>query len=163
MALSDLPRLIQNSGVALAIQDSAYAYPLIEGSHVLSLTLSVGLIIWFDLRLVGLILRGRSIKGMYASLQPWLMLGFSLMAITGLLLFSTRATDIWASNLFRLKLVLLAICGLNIAAYHFVVERNNVEWDRSNIPPMSARIAGGLSLVLWFTVVAVGRIMAYGL
>jgi hypothetical protein len=99
----------------------------------------------------------------YASVRPWLFTGFVLMVISGSLLFSTRATDIWQNNLFRLKLSLLALCLMNIVVYHFFIERDNAAWDRSDIPPPSARIAGGLSLLLWFSVIAVGRIMAYSL
>ncbi len=163
MSLVEITEWIQHSGIATALQDSAFAYPLVEGLHVLSLTLSVGVIIWFDLRLVGLILRGHSIKAMYASLRPWLIAGFVLMVTSGSLLFSTRATDIWQNNLFRLKLSLLVLCLVNILIYHFVIERDNTAWDESDIPPRSARIAGALSLLLWFSVIAVGRIMAYSL
>lgn len=163
MSLVELTKWLQQSPIAIAIQDSAFAYPLIEATHVLSLTLSVGTILWFDLRLVGLILRGEPIKAMYASLKPWIFAGFILMLISGVLLFINRAADVWINDLFRVKLVLLILCGINIGIYHFVVERDNSDWDCSDIPPLSARIVGGLSLVLWFSVIAVGRFMAYSL
>lgn len=163
MSLLEFTKWLQQSPLALAIQDSAFAYPVIEASHVLSLTLSVGTIIWFDLRLVGLILRGEPIKAMYASLKPWILAGFALMVTTGLLLFVNRAADVWQNGYFRLKLSLLVLCAVNIAVYHFFVERGSSSWDSSDIPPRSARIAGGLSLLLWFSVIAVGRLMAYSL
>lgn len=163
MSIVDVTKWIQDSPIPTAIRDTAFAYPLLEGAHVLSLTLSVGIIVWFDLRLVGLILRGESIKAMYASLRPWLVTGFALMVTTGVLLFSLRATDVWHSYLFRLKLSLLVLCGINIAVYHLVIERRNAAWDTSDVPARSAQIAGGLSLLLWFSVIAVGRLMAYSL
>lgn len=163
MAFADTMNAIQQSPLSLAIQDSGFAYPLIEGTHVMSLALSVGMILWIDLRLLGVIMRGASIRGMYASVRPWLFTGFCMMLITGVLLVITRAGDIWDNNLFHAKLILLALCGVNILVYHLVVERDYAAWDTSDVPPPKARIAGGVSLALWFTVIAVGRIMAYTL
>jgi hypothetical protein len=34
------------------------------------------------------------------------------------------------------------------------------EWGKAPIPPMQARIAGFISIVLWAGVIAAGRIMA---
>lgn len=163
MSIVELTEWIQMSSMPSALRESAYAYPIIEGTHVLSLALAVGTIIWFDLRLVGLILRGQSIANMYASLRPWIFLGFSLMLVTGVLLFLARAADVWQSTYFRIKIVLLLLCLANVLIYHFVVGKDSANWNNGEVAPAAARLAGGISLVLWFSVIAVGRIMAYNL
>jgi hypothetical protein len=162
MSLAELAVWLQGSALSTAMQDS-WAYPIIEGTHVMSLTLSVGMILWIDLRLMGVILRGEPIRGMYVSVKPWLMLGFALMAVTGALLFIMRAGAVWVSGLFWTKMILLVLCAVNIFIYHFVVEKNNLAWDASSVPPRSARISGALSLLLWLSVIVVGRFMAYTL
>jgi hypothetical protein len=53
--------------------------------------------------------------------------------------------------------------GVNTAVYHFTIDRRKSEWDKAAVPPLAAQAAGLLSLVLWFSVVAVGRIFAYHL
>lgn len=163
MSLPEIMEWINATAFSTGLRESAYAYPLIEGTHVLSLALSVGMIIWFDLRLVGWAMRGESITGLYASLRPWLFTGFCLMIVTGIVLFVSRAADVWVSGYFRVKLVLLVLCLINVLVYHLTIGRSTAGWDTAGIPPTSARIVGLISLVLWFSVIAVGRIMAYTL
>jgi hypothetical protein len=162
MTFPDALQWIHSSGFSRGLRESAF-YPFIEGTHVLSLSLSVGLILWFDLRLTGLALRQDSISGLYSSLRPWIFLGFTLMVSSGLTLFVARATDVWASPYFRVKLVLLSLCLLNVLIYHLMVGKSSKNWDIGVSPPISARAAGVMSLLLWFSVIAVGRIMAYNL
>jgi hypothetical protein len=95
--------------------------------------------------------------------RPWMSLGFAIMVVTGVLLFATRATDAYESPFFRLKLTLLALGAVNIVMFHATVDRRRDEWDSDARPPLRARLAGGASLVLWFSIIAAGRIMAYNL
>ena len=60
MSLMDLAQSIQDTDLAVALASSGYFYPVIEGTHVLSLALAVGSIIWIDLRLAGITMRGQS-------------------------------------------------------------------------------------------------------
>jgi hypothetical protein len=163
MSLMDLAQSLQDTEFAIALSSSGYFYPLIEGTHVLSLALAVGTILWIDLRLAGIAMRGQSITRLYASLQPVLFVGFGSMVITGLLLFIARAADVWGSGYFRVKLVLLALCLVNALVYHFIINRNVESWDTARVPPLPARLAGFISLILWFSVVTVGRLMAYNI
>lgn len=163
MSPIELAQTVEDSAFAATLRESAYIYPLMEGTHVLSLALAVGIILWFDLRLVGLILRGEPVKAMYASLRPWLFLGFTLMIVTGVVLLLTRPAHILANTLFQIKLGLLVLCLVNIMVYHFVIDRSSPDSADGSMPPTAARVAGGLSLLLWFSVIAVGRFMAYSL
>ena len=163
MSLMDLAQTLQDSGFAVALSSSGYLYPIIEGTHVLSLALAVGTIIWIDLRLAGIAMRGQSFSRLYAASMPVLLVGFGLMMLTGLLLFAARAADVWSSGYFRVKLILLALCLINVLVYHFVINRDVARWDTDVVPPLRARISGLASLVLWFSVVTAGRLMAYNI
>ena len=156
-------RWIENTAWARALSESGYAYPLVEGSHVMALALSVGTVVWFDLRLLGWAMRGDRVSEVFDHVRPWMFLGFAIMVVTGLLLFATRATDAYESPFFRLKLALLVLGAFNIAVFHTTVDRRRDEWDTDERPPLRARIAGGVSLLLWFSIIAAGRIMAYNL
>jgi hypothetical protein len=162
MDFTQFAQWLQGTGFSVELRASDY-YPFIEGTHVLSLGLSVGTIIWFDLRLMGLAMRSESIRALYASLRPWIWLGFASMAVSGSLLFISRAADVWGTGYFRVKLFLLLLAGANILAYHLFSSRSIDRWDSARRPPHSARLAGGLSLVLWFAVIAFGRLVAYSL
>jgi hypothetical protein len=154
---------LQDTGWATAIRESGYTYPIVEGSHVMALALSVGTVMWFDLRLLGLTMRRDPVSGVFAQVRPWMLLGFAIMVVTGVLLFAARAVDAYESTYFRIKLGLLVLGALNVVLFHTTIDRQRDRWDTAERPPFRARMAGGLSLALWFGIIAAGRIMAYNL
>ena len=154
---------LQDTQLSTAIRTSAYTYPFIEGSHVLGLAFSVGTIVWFDLRLLGVTMRRDRVSEVFDQLRPWATAGFTVMVITGSLLFASRAADAYASIYFRIKVGLLILGALNIVIFHTTIDRHRQQWDTAATPPLRARLAGLLSLILWFSIIAAGRIMAYNL
>jgi hypothetical protein len=154
---------LQNTAFATTLRESGYAYPLIEGTHVIGLALSVGTVMWFDLRLAGVALRQTPVSAVFSRLRPVMFIGFAVMFVTGGLLFSARASEAFASVYFRTKMLLLVLCGLNLAFFHATIDRRRDTWDMTDPPPLQARVAGLVSLVLWFAIIAAGRIMAYNL
>ncbi len=163
MSLLDVCQWLQDTAWATSIRESGYTYPIVEGSHVMGLALSVGAVLWFDLRLLGLTMRGDRVSDVFQQVRPWMMLGFAVMFVTGALLFSARAVAAYESTYFRLKIGLLVLGALNIVLFHTTIDRQREQWDTAGRPPWRARMAGGASLVLWFGIIAAGRIMAYNL
>ena len=163
MSLLDWCRWLQDTPLGAGIREGAYSYPIIEGSHVMGLALSVGTILWFDLRLLGITMRGDAVSSVFNQVRPWMSLGFAIMLVTGFLLFASRAVDAYESTYFRVKLGLLVLGALNIAIFHTTIDRHRDRWDTSVRPPFRARLAGATSLVLWFGIIAAGRIMAFNL
>ncbi len=153
--------MLEHSSIGTNIRESSVLFPLIEGLHVLGLSISVGLILISDLRLAGVLLVKRTAREVWSSFLPWLTAGFILMGITGVLLFWSHAYAAYQSNAFRAKLVLLFLAGVNAAVYHLTVYRRMNEWDTATVPPIGARFAGWASLALWVGVITMGRIMAY--
>lgn len=163
MSVLEWCQWLQDTSVGAGIRESAYAYPLIEGSHVMGLALSVGTVLWFDLRLLGIAMRRDTVTNVFDDVKPWMFLGFALMFVTGALLFASRAVDAYESTYFRIKLALLVLGALNIVIFHSTIDRHRQQWDTAAVPPTRARLAGAVSLVLWFGIIAAGRIMAYNL
>ena len=93
----------------------------------------------------------------------WILTGFAIMFITGGLLFSARASAAFSSGYFRLKMLLLLLGGLNVLIFHSTIDRRRDEWDEALRPPLQVRLAGVVSLVLWFAIIEAGRVMAYNL
>ena len=156
-------KALEATSFATSIRESSYAYPIIEGSHVLGLALSVGTIIWFDLRLLGLVWRTSPVSTVFSRVRPVMMVGFAIMFVTGALLFTSRASEAFGSGYFRVKMGLLVLSGLNVLLFHLTVDRRRDRWELADPPPFPARVAGFVSLILWFAVIAAGRIMAYNL
>jgi hypothetical protein len=156
MSLFEMCQWIESSPSSMALRESIWVFPIIESSHVLGLAFSVGTAIWFDLRLAGLSMRRYSISETIGYVKPWMFGGFALMVITGAFLFWSHALH----TFFRIKLILLSLAGVNISIFHWTIDRRRT-WDKAPIPPLQARFAGFASLLLWMSIVAVGRLMAY--
>ena len=101
---------LEQTPLATAISESVWLFPIIEGSHILALPLSVGMILMFDLRLLGLAFQGGSASRLMRDVVRWSKFGFAVMFITGVLLFMTHASQAYENVFFRTKLVLLLMC-----------------------------------------------------
>ncbi len=163
MSLFEICQWIETTPSSTALRESIWMFPIMESSHVIGLAFSVGTVVWFDLRLVGVSMRRYTVSEMWGFVRTWMFAGFALMMITGVFLFWSHALQCYSSGFFQIKLVLLVLAGLNISIFHTTIDRSRVEWDKSPVPPLQARIAGLTSLVLWLAIVAVGRLMAYTL
>ena len=72
---------------SIARHESLYMYPWIESAHVLSICFFIGILLFVDLRLMGVAFTKLPISEMNKKVLPWSLFGFSLMALTGFLLF----------------------------------------------------------------------------
>jgi len=161
MSLVELCQGIQDSGFATALLESQYLWLVIESAHVIGLSLSVGLIVLTDLRLIGSFRRSEPVSEVLEQLRPWLLTGFALMFVTGGLLFVSEAANVIVSPWFRLKMLFLLLAGLNAVWFELKLGRRLRAWNHLDSPPLGARIAGWTSLVCWMAVIVFGRWVAY--
>lgn len=143
------------------IRESVWEFPVIEGLHVVSIAMSVGMILWFDLRLMGVNMKRRPISEVFAGIYWWMVAGYTLAFITGLLLFWAEADRAYPNIFARIKFMGLLFAGLNILYFHSGSQKTQYEWDNLERPPLKVRMAGFLSITLWVVIISAGRLMAY--
>lgn len=161
MSLAEVITLINDSELGTALRESIYMYPIVEGIHLVGLAFSVGLILFVDLRLIGIFLRQLPVNQVLKPLRPWLLAGFTVTFLSGLLLFiadAEKVTKIW---LFPVKLALIVLAGLNAAWFEYRWGKRLQTEVASAALPAAVRLAGLASLLLWSTVVAAGRMIPY--
>jgi hypothetical protein len=161
MSLFGWCQWLEHSTPAIAISESTWLFPLIEGSHILALPLSVGMIVLFDLRLLGVAFRGGAASSILNDVLRWSKVGFAVMFITGGLLFMTQAGKAYGNAFFRAKLIFLLMLGINAALYQAIFYPKMAQWDVAGRTPVGARLCAGLSLIVWIGVIVCGRTMAY--
>ena len=154
-------QLIYDSHIGTAIRESDYAFSIIESVHVLGITLLIGTIAILDLRMLGLVLRRISVSRIAKAVFPLTWSGFVVMFISGSLLFWAEAAKNYTNPAFRIKLVLLALVGLNPLIFHTTIYRRVDEWEVLAISPWRARVAAIASLTLWSGIIIAGRAIAY--
>jgi len=149
---------IAGSALALWLQSSAWAYPIVEAMHIVSFALLVGGIGVLDARLIGL-LRHTPVAPLMRSVLPVAFAGFVGAVLSGLVLFVAGADELLGNRAFVAKFVLLMLAGLNAAWFHAGAAREALA---STGPPSGRlRAAGLLSLLLWIAVIVAGRLIAY--
>src|SRR5712672_3507925 len=148
---------LAESSWSVELHESQYAYSIIESMHVWAMSVFFGSVVMFDLRLLGCVLRKVPVSEVLGRLLPWTIAGFIIMVISGSLLFFAIPLRSYQNIFFRSKMLLLLLAGLNALIFHSRVFPRVVAWDTEGVPPRAARVAGGLSLVLWVGVVFSGR------
>jgi hypothetical protein len=155
MTLTEFWSTLESSSLALRIGESWW-FPLLESIHVVAITFVVGSLLMVDLRLLSAAARQYPVSVMSKELLPWTWFAFVLSVATGIGLFITRAQHYMENPAFQIKLVLLALAGINMAVFHFGVFRRVALWDRHSTP-LGAKIAASLSLAVWAGAVLTGR------
>jgi hypothetical protein len=152
--------LIEGSALGVAMRQSLWLYPAVEIVHLAGIGLLFGSIAILDLRLLGLS-SNLPLRRLAAHVLPWTAASFLLIVPSGLAMFTAHAGDFIASPVFALKMGLILAAGVNAALFHAGAMRTASDWDVNRAPPRAARVAAGLSLLLWFSVIACGRLLAY--
>jgi hypothetical protein len=154
-------QVIESNPSSIALRESTWTYPIVESIHVLGLCSFLGVLLFWDLRLIGLVLPRVPVSRVWARLIPWITAGFTIMLVTGVALFLSDPVRFYGNVFFRLKSAAMLLAGLNALAFHYGVERSLANWETAPVPPRAARFAGAISLVLWALIVVSGRFIAY--
>ena len=151
--------LIESLAVAQAMRDHAWLYPAVAIAHIVGFTILVGSVVMFDLRVFGL---GASIpvRALARLLLPWSVASLAIIVPTGLLLFAAHADEFLDSRVFAAKMALILAAGMNAAMFLTGPYQSVKSWDTQASAPILARLSAALSIVLWVSVIACGRIIA---
>jgi hypothetical protein len=137
-----------------------WLYPLVEIVHIAGFALLVGSVVLFDLRVLGFA-RTLPVAALGRHLLRWALASLVLVVPAGLLLFSAHPVELANNRVFQLKLLLIALAGLNALAFHLLPYRSVAGWDRERSAPPLARFGAALSILLWLGVISCGRLLAY--
>lgn len=155
---------LESSGLGQAMRQWLWLYPSVEIVHIVGIALLFGSIAVMDLRLLG-VSRSIPVRTLARHVLPWSAGSFLLIIPSGLLMFTAHATEFIDSEVFVIKMLLIMAGGVNAALFHTITFRTADVWDSDEMrklpPPPSARAAGALSLAIWISVIACGRLLAY--
>jgi hypothetical protein len=161
MALRGLFETVNEFETSIALRESAYAFPWVVVSHVVSMSFFAGTILMMDLRLLGVGHMHTPFSQVQRRLFPWQMAGMALSTITGLTLVYGNPLNYYANIIFWTKMLAIGLAGLNALAFHFITEYTVIDWDAGKVPPFGAKLAGVLSILLWVNVIVAGRLIPY--
>lgn len=150
---------IQTTALNSWILETAWAWVLFETLHFFGVCILLGALLVIDLRLIGFF-RNLSIHATH-KLLPWVFIGFGINLITGIL-FLIGDPVRYSSNMgFRIKMLLVFLAGLNALWFFIKLDKPMQGWSSHSDTPFNAKVIGCLSLILWFGVLILGRMIPY--
>lgn len=148
---------INDTWAAKAIDGSKWLFPAIEGIHIVALALLFGAVILLNLRLSGVMMRGRSLPQVARELAPWTSCSLVVILVTGVLLFMSEAIRSFHSGPFFIKMFFLAAA----ISFHYVVSLRLTRKEESDQPSMVRKAAAATAIVLWVSVGFAGRAIGF--
>jgi hypothetical protein len=156
----DDPDRFMTSAISEIAVNSRWAWPAAEAVHFLGLTLSIGVLLAVNLRILG-VMRQVAFAEVHR-LLPWGMLGFGANLITGMFFFVGQPAQYTTSAPFYWKVVFLVIAGANFL-YLTVFEkpwhaaRGEVTFEARPADKAMAIV----SIVSWLGVLYAGRMLPF--
>lgn len=142
------------------MRESLWAFPIAETIHIMAFAIVVGSIVVLDLRLLGLSRRVPVAK-LSSHIVPWTIGAFAVAVASGLSMFTAHTADYLTNPVFMLKMGLILAAGVNAAMLHIGAMQAGDAWDVDAGTPLRVKVAAGLSILLWLSVIACGRLLAY--
>jgi hypothetical protein len=142
--------------VAEVMTASKWWWAFMMDLHFIGLALLIGTVGILDLRMLGFA-KQIPIAPLHR-LVPWAMAGFAINLVTGVLAFTGMDQYYTYNWAFWLKMLAIMLLGLNVAAFYLTGAFKSVEGlgPGDDAPPL-AKIIAASSLLLWFTVITLGR------
>lgn len=138
---------------------SEWGWPVIESLHFIGLSLLLGTVGLFDLRLLG-VARQIPIAALH-KLVPFGVGGYLLNVTTGIM-FVTSVPDQYIYNpAFQSKLLCMIIAGFNMVLFYSFSYRHVVQAEISPTQLRLARVFATVSLLAWLGVITGGRLITF--
>ena len=158
MTLQPLFQWIESTALAVAINNSTYAFALIESVHLVALAVIGGAVLVVDLRMFGLGFKNQPVAAVATAARPWLIGSLVLIIVTGYLLFSSLAAGKYYWNFaywWKMYFLLAAI------VYTFAVRQPFALRRAVNASAAVAKLVAGVSIFLWLGVAVMGRAIGF--
>ena len=136
-----------------------WGWPAMESIHFIGLSLLVGTIVLFDLRLLGMA-RRIPIAALH-KLIPWGIAGYGINLASGLM-FLMSAPDQYIYNpAFHFKILFMAIAGFNASAFYLVAARRTMGPGAAREVPRRAKFIAATSIAMWMGIIVCGRLLTF--
>lgn len=159
--LQNLITWLSNTSLSEVIRGDAWAIPVIQTVHILSISIIIPSAFLIDLRILSLFSQSLPIDTIKRRLLPWLWGSLAIVALSGSLLIAAEPERSLANIAFGIKMSLL-IPAVAIA----ILRQRGMRWELicregTSSAGMPEKAIAVVSLLLWSGVVFAGRWIAY--
>lgn len=141
---------LQTTRVAATVGDSNLLMGALSATHLVGFTLITGGALVSNLRMLGVLLSGQPVLDITRPASRGIAVGLVISVVTGVMLFSPRATTASRNGIFQIKMLCLIAAAVFQYSLHRTVTR------RSAASPGLLRATGAVGLSLWLGVALAG-------
>jgi hypothetical protein len=145
---------LNNLPVSTAIRESVWMSPLVNVAHLVALVMFVGAVLIVDLKLLGND-EDTPVDAVARGAEPWLILGFFLLLVTGVPQLISNALREYYSPFFWFKMAVMVIA----LAFTFTIRRRVTLAPSGRFSAASRKAVGALSILLWASVAIPARLI----
>jgi hypothetical protein len=150
---------LETTFIANWLIDSLYGYPVMLALHGIGMSIVIGILFIFNLRLLGLF---NSIEVVvFKSLMKLAWTGFVINFISGCILFVQKATSFVENWAFLVKIAGVVIATTIAVIAHKTLCQKAEQSDSEKAIVFSAKVLAFVSLGLWSVVIITGRLVGY--
>ena len=148
----------QSTGI-YQFMNSPWGWPIAESIHFLGLSLLIGTVGVFDLRMLGMA-PGLSYADLH-KLIPFGVAGYLLNVTTGTMFLTTAPDQYLFNPAFQTKMLFMLIAGINMLFFYTTTSKQVKGTAAMSGLPMRARTMAAISLACWCGVIIGGRLITY--
>lgn len=150
---------LQATSLSKAIVFDTWIWPIAETLHFIGLALLLGIVGFFDLRLMGFF-RRISLVGAH-DLVPVAIGGFGLNVVTGIVFLIGHPEQYVHNVAWWWKVGCLFVAGANAVLFEVGIGARTMALGPGEDTPLAAKVIGAVSLVAWFGVLFWGRMLPF--
>jgi len=157
--LQALNLALRDTALSDFMRQSRWAWAICESLHFTGMSLLIGTVGLFDLRLIGFARRVPIVA--LHRLIPVGVIGFLINMTTGICFLTGTPDQFLFNAAFRVKMSLVVVAGLNVLFFYGRVFGRLRDLPAGTPAPLPARVAGAVSLTAWIGVMSAGRLLTF--
>lgn len=138
-----------------------WVVPLSQSLHIMGVAVVFTCALLISFRLLGIGRSSRSVVQLVETLVPWMYRGLALLVLTGAIQVTAEPAREFVGDIFWYKMLMIALVVPLTIWFARSVRRRAEIWDSRASPPVSAKLFGAVSLILWVGIIFCGRFIAY--
>jgi hypothetical protein len=149
---------LERTRLSAAVNESLWAFAVIEAVHLLALAVIGGAVLVVDLRLLGLAFQKQRVADVARVAQAWFLWSLATILGTGFVLFmSLAASKYYVHDYFWIKMYFLAAA----LVFSFTVRQRVIMGDEARANSALAKVVAVVSILLWSGVGFAGKAIGY--
>jgi len=152
---------ITGTHASQVVQAIGWYVPAVQSTHILAVATVLASAAMLNLRILGCMNRSLSVAALGARFRWPVWIGVGVLVLSGLALLLAEPERSLVSQVFQLKMLLLAVAVVLTVRQQKAVAAQAPDWDARGAATAAAKGVAFITLGLWVCILFAGRWIAY--